>query len=187
MFSLALLNGGIGARVGSDRPKQFIRVNAKPAIVYSLVAAEAVPSITQIVINYPEGWRDDVEKVIRDYAIKTPVVYVAAGASRQESVWRMLDACSEEQVIIHESARPLVTPEDFQRLIDSPHDNVAMMAPIPFTVAPVDPAQSRVTGYLDRDTLRNVQLPQKFSRTTLLEARDYAMREGVTFTEEATL
>jgi 2-C-methyl-D-erythritol 4-phosphate cytidylyltransferase len=61
------------------------------------------------------------------------------------------------------------------------------MLPIAFTVAPVEPASRRVTGYLERDTLRNVQLPQKFSKAALVAAHDYAQRENVVFTEDATL
>ena len=86
MYSLALLNGGIGTRVAAGRPKQFIDVNGIPILVYSLVAADAVTEITQIVLNYPEGWRDDVEKIVTDYAIKTPITYVRPGATRHESV-----------------------------------------------------------------------------------------------------
>ncbi len=64
MFSLALLNGGIGTRVAAGRPKQFIVVNGIPILVYSLVAADSVDSISQIVLNYPPGWREDVEKIV---------------------------------------------------------------------------------------------------------------------------
>jgi len=71
LFSLALLNGGIGTRVAAGRPKQFIVINGIPILVYSLVAADGVDSISQIVLNYPPGWRDDVEKIVTDYAIKT--------------------------------------------------------------------------------------------------------------------
>lgn len=187
MYSLILLNGGIGTRVAAGRPKQFVHINGIPILVYSMVAADAVDTITQIVVNYPEGWRDDVEKIVTDYAIKTPITYVPAGASRHESVRRMVPACENQHVIIHESARPLVTSADFHQIIDSPHPNVSLMLPIPFTVAPVDPDQHRVTGSLDRSQLRNVQLPQKFDLATLTAAHEYAEREGVTFTEDATL
>ena len=187
MYSLVLLNGGIGARVASDRPKQFIRVNGIPTMVYSLVAADAVEEITQIVVNYPAGWRDDVEKIVRDYAVKTPITYVEAGRTRHESVRMMLPHCSNDHVILHESARPLVGADDFRRLIAAEHDNVSYMLPISFTVAPVDPVGCRVTGYLERDKLRNVQLPQKFSKAALIGAHEYAEREGVVFTEDATL
>jgi len=187
MYSLALLNGGVGTRVAAGQPKQFIRVNGIPSMVYSLIAADAVAEITQIVLNFPPGWRDDVEKIISDYAVKTPVTFVEAGATRHESVRIMLPKCDNDRVIIHESARPLVSADDFRRLIADPHDNVSYMLPIPFTVAPVDPAAGKVTGYIERDTLRNVQLPQKFDKAALVRAHEYAEREGVVFTEDATL
>jgi 2-C-methyl-D-erythritol 4-phosphate cytidylyltransferase len=182
-----LLNGGVGARVAAGRPKQFIVVNGIPILVYSLVAADAVDTISQIVLNYPPGWRDDVEKIVTDYAIKTPITYVEAGRTRHESVGRMLPLLENEHVIIHESARPLIGARDFERIIRYDHPDVSYMLEIPFTVAPVDPATGRVTGSLDRSTLRNVQLPQKFAKSTLVAAHEYAAREGVVFTEDATL
>lgn len=187
MYSLVLLNGGIGARVAAGQPKQLLKVNGIPILIYSLVAADAVEEIDQIVLNYPADWREAVEEIVSAYAISTPVVYVPAGETRHESVALMLDACTNDRVIIHESARPLVTSTDFRTLIASEHRNVSLMLPIPFTVAPVDPADQRVTGYLERATLRNVQLPQKFDLAVLRDAHDYARREGLTFTEDATL
>jgi len=187
MYSLLLLNGGVGKRVASDRPKQFIRVNAIPTIVYSLVAADRVPAITEIVANFPPGWQEESERVVREYAVHTPVRFVAAGDTRQESVAKLVEAATNDHVIVHESARPLVTSQDFQRLIDAPEANVAYMLPIPFTVAPVDPASRMVTGYLERETLRNVQLPQKFSRDVLQSAHERAAATGAAFTEDATL
>lgn len=187
MYSLLLLNGGVGTRVAADQPKQLIKVNGIPILVYSLVAADAVPEIDQVVLNYPQGWREDVEKIVTDYAIKTPVTYVEAGASRHESVARMLAHVTNDDVVVHESARPLVRTEDFARLVASEHRNVSLMLEIPFTVAPVDPASGKVTGYLERSSLRNVQLPQKFSKADLEDAHAFALREDRLFTEDATL
>lgn len=187
MYSLILLNGGIGKRIAAGQPKQFLKVNGIPILVYSLVAADAVESITEIVLNYPDDWRETVEKIAGDYAIKTPIVYVPAGESRHESVSLMIKHCSNDHVIIHESARPLVSTEDFARLAAEPADNVSYMLPLSFTVAPVDPETRQVTGYLERHKLRNVQLPQKFSKAALVDAHEYAQREGLQFTEDATL
>ncbi|MGH3661233.1 MAG: IspD/TarI family cytidylyltransferase [Micromonosporaceae bacterium] len=187
MYSLLLLNGGVGSRIGAGQPKQFLKVNGLPIIVYSLIAADAVDEIDEIVVNYPEGWRDDTEKLVIDYAVKTPVTYVTAGATRHDSVRRMLSHCHNDRVLVHESARPLIGPDDFRRLIADPHDNVSLMLPISFTVAPVEPATAKVTGSLRRSKLRNVQLPQKFRRADLASAHDYAETEGLVFTEDATL
>ncbi|THV43386.1 IspD/TarI family cytidylyltransferase [Glycomyces buryatensis] len=187
MYSLMLLNGGIGSRVAAGRPKQFIDVAGRPIIVYSLVAADAVPEIDQIVLNYPEGFLQTIQDLVADYAIQTPVTYVPAGASRHESVAAMLPECRNDRVLIHESARPLVGAADFKQLVSDPRENVSLMLPIPFTVAPVDPENARVTGSLERDRLRNVQLPQKFSKADLAAAHDKAREEHLVFTEDATL
>jgi 2-C-methyl-D-erythritol 4-phosphate cytidylyltransferase len=187
MYSLLLLNGGVGARVAAGQPKQLIKVKGIPILVYSLVGADAVPEIDQIVLNYPDGWREDVERIVTAYAIKTPVSYVEAGDTRHESVARMLSTAVNDDVIIHESARPLVTSADFGALIADEGRNVSLMLEIPFTVAPVDPESRTVTGYLERATLRNVQLPQKFAKADLVKAHEWAAGEGKTYTEDATL
>lgn len=185
--SLLLLNGGIGARVGTSQPKQLLRVQGLPILVYSLVAADQVPEINEIVLNYPVGWEKEVRDVIRDYAIETPIKIVSAGETRHESVAAMVPMASNDVLLIHESARPLVHGADFANLISAPGENVSYMLPIPFTVAPVDPSTRKVTGSLDRDKLRNVQLPQKFVKDQLLRAHEWAQQERKTFTEDATL
>lgn len=187
MYSLILLNGGVGSRVGADRPKQLLKVKGIPILVYSLIVADKTPEITEIVMNYPEGWLDSVKRIVDDYAIKTPVTYVDAGETRHESVAAMLPHCSNDHVVIHEAARPLVGQDDFARLIADPRENVSFMLKIPFTVAPVDPSTQLVTGSLERDRLRNVQLPQKFAKASLGDAHALAAKSGAIFTEDATL
>lgn len=187
MHSLILLNGGIGSRIGADRPKQFLKINGIPILVYSLIAIDRVESIGEIIMNYPNGWRVKVEKLIADYAIKTPITLVDAGDTRHASVAAMLPHCTSDSVVIHEAARPLVTTNDFEQLIASPEDNISLMLEIPFTVAPVDPETSEVTGSLDRSRLRNVQLPQKFNKAALIDAHRQSAERGIVFTEDATL
>ncbi len=187
MYSLILLNGGVGTRIGADRPKQLIKVTGIPILVYSLTAVDRIPEITQIVMNFPDGWRREVERVLVDYAIKTPVTLVEAGDTRQASVAAMLPHCDNDHILLHEAARPLVTSGDFTRLIASAEVNVSVMSEIPFTVAPVDPDARLVTGSLERSRLRNVQLPQKFAKADLVAAHERATAQGLLFTEDATL
>lgn len=187
MHSLILLNGGVGTRIGADQPKQLLKINGIPILVYSLIAVDRVGDIGQIVMNYPDGWRPAIEKLLVDYAIKTPVTLVAAGSTRHSSVAAMLPHCEYESVVIHEAARPLVTSADFVDLLSSAEPNVSYMLDIPFTVAPVDPDTKLVTGSLERSRLRNVQLPQRFNKSDLAAAHEKAAAQGVEFTEDATL
>lgn len=187
MYSLILLNGGIGARIGANQPKQLLKLRGIPILVYALIMANRVEKIDQIVLNYPPEWKEEVEEVLRDYAISTPVTLVEAGDSRHSSVATMLPHCTNDDVIIHEAARPLVTKRNFEDLIESEHRNVSLMTPISFTVAPVDPETHEVTGSLERDQLRNVQLPQKFSKADLQDAHAKAEQDHKVYTEDATL
>lgn len=186
-YSLLLLNGGVGSRVKSNEPKQLIKINGVPMIVYSLVSACAVDEFDEIIVNYPVGYKDTIKDIVSDYSISKKVVFVEAGQTRQESVCKMLSHCKNNSIILHESARPLVTKEQFQKLINSEHANVGLMTKIPFTVAPVDPKNKKVTGNLDREMLRNVQLPQKFSLADLKNAHEWAMTSEKQYTEDATL
>lgn len=187
MYSLILLNGGTGSRALTGRPKQFAEVHGRPLIAYALTAVESAPEIGHLVVNHPHGERATVEVLVDKYCPTTAATYVEAGGSRQDSVRLMLPHCRSEHVILHESARPMVDSVDISRLIAEPYDNVGYMRPIPFTVAPVDPVGRRVTGTLDRDLLRNVQLPQKFRVAELRAAHDAAFASGARFSEDATL
>lgn len=187
MYSLILLNGGIGRRTGANQPKQLLKLRGIPILVYALVTADRVEQISQIVLNYPPDWREKIDEVLEAYAISTPVRLVEAGHSRHSSVAAMIPECTNEDVIIHETARPLVRGTDFERLIGSEFRNVALMSDIAFTVAPVDPDTTAVTGSLDRSRLRNVQLPQKFSKADLQESHERARSEDREYTEDATL
>ena len=185
--TLLLLNGGIGSRVGQPHPKQLIKINGIPMIVYSLISASLVDEINEIIINYPLGYKEAIENIVSDYAIKKKVIYIEGGTTRQESVYKMLQHSSNETVLIHESARPLVTKKHFENLLKSSHFNVGLMIEIPFTVVPVDTTTHLITGVLDRSRLRNVQLPQKFDVSDLLKAHEWAILNNKKYTEDTSL
>src|SRR5690625_2932614 len=143
MYSLLLLNGGIGSRIGANQPKQLLKVQGIPLLVYSLIAVDSVDAIDQIVLNYPRGWKKAINDVLQAYPVKTPVILVEAGKTRHASVADMLPYAKNDHVIIHESARPLISKDDFEKLIIAPQENVSYMLDIPFTVAPVNPETHR--------------------------------------------
>ena len=187
MFTAILLNGGIGARVKSDMPKQLIRIKEIPIFIYSLRVFDNLDEISEIIINYPDGWKKSIKVLIDKYAIRKKILFSDAGNSRQESVRKMLNKVKTENVIIHESARPLVDESDLKRLIGDVSDNVTMTLPIPFTVLRKNTETNFVSGNLIRSELVNILLPQKFSSTTLRECHYKAFQDGKAFTEDASL
>jgi 2-C-methyl-D-erythritol 4-phosphate cytidylyltransferase len=96
-----------------------------------------------------------------------------------------VSAAHNNNIIIHEAARPFVTLQEFKALIDTEADYVTYGLDIPFTVSVRE--HDTISGLLERDKLVNIQLPQKLQRDTLLTAYKQAEREGLTFTEDTSL
>jgi 2-C-methyl-D-erythritol 4-phosphate cytidylyltransferase len=184
-FGMVVLAGGIGRRIGRPFPKQFLLLGGKPLLVHVLEKARAIPELEQVVITCPEAHLDETRQLLANHGFDARFRCIVGGASRQESVYKGLQALEAvDSVVIHEAVRPLVTTEEFRALIASADENVMYGIPIPFTVLR---GHEYVEGLLDRDELVNVQLPQKFDRAKLLAAHAASRAAGTSFTEDASL
>jgi 2-C-methyl-D-erythritol 4-phosphate cytidylyltransferase len=182
---MIVLAGGIGRRIGRPLPKQFLLLGGKPLIVHVLEKARAIPEIESVVITCPESHLEATQELIANHRLGSKFRCVVGGASRQESVYLGLQAVGDvDSVIVHEAVRPLVSVDDFRRLMAADDENAMYGLPIPFTVLK---GHEYVESLLERDELVNVQLPQKFNRAQLVAAHDAARAEGVEFTEDASL
>ncbi len=184
-FGLVVLAGGIGRRIGRPFPKQFLLLGGKPLLVHVLEKARAIAELDRIVITCPEAHLEETRELLSNHGFDRRFECIVGGASRQESVYKGLQALPDvDSVVIHEAVRPLVTTEEFRSLITSPDENVMYGIPISFTVLR---GHDYVEGLLDRNELVNVQLPQKFDRAKLLAAHEAARADGSSFTEDASL
>lgn len=165
-----LVAAGRGERLGADGPKAFVMLAGRPMFEWSLEALRAVPAIRRIVVALPEG-----------APAPQGTVGVAGGAERSHSVRAALaaagDGPADEPVIVHDAARPLVTPAIFAAALDAlagsdaGADAVIAAAPVTDTVKQVAPGGGRtVQRTLDRRALWAVQTPQVFRRAALERA-----------------
>lgn len=185
--SFLLLSGGIGSRSGYEVPKQFVILNNQPVISYSLVAADNAPEISEIIVNSPDGYHDKTVALLDKYVKKTPARVVSAGHDRQESTHILCLEAKYDTVILHEAARPIISPKTIQNLLNHPKPNVGYCAPINFSMCKVDYETGKITGSVKRSDTQNIQLPQKFDQQTLLEAHRKAINTTERFTEDALL
>ncbi len=184
MFSVILLSGGKGCRMQETTPKQYLLLGGKPMIMHSLERIDSLDNVNEIILVCDFLYLDYLNKMLQEYNISTKVIFAVAGETRQASVYNGLQKVSNENVIIHEAARPFVRLEDFQRIIDTDGDNVIYGYDIPYTIVK---GKSVIEGILNRSELLNVQLPQKFKLKTLKEAYDKAIEHGNIYTEDASL
>jgi 2-C-methyl-D-erythritol 4-phosphate cytidylyltransferase len=183
---MIVLAGGIGKRIGRPVPKQLLLLGGNPLIVHVLEKVLDLPEVAEVVITCPASHLEETRDLIGNHGFADDRFRcIEGGVTRQESVRRGLDALDDvESVILHEAVRPLVTAEEFRALLDAPDANAMYGIPIPFTVLK---GHDYVEDLLERSELVNVQLPQKFDAAALREAHAAAVRDGATFTEDASL
>ncbi|MGH2908821.1 MAG: 2-C-methyl-D-erythritol 4-phosphate cytidylyltransferase [Solirubrobacteraceae bacterium] len=170
MRAVALIvAAGRGERLGSGRPKALVPLRGRPMLDYSLLALRAVKDVERIVVALPADALD---------AAGDDVVAVPGGAQRSHSVRAALAAApgeGEDAVIVHDAARPLVTPELFAQalgaLARAPEaDAVITAAPVTDTIKELADDGRTVSRTLPRGRLWAVQTPQVFRRAALERA-----------------
>jgi 2-C-methyl-D-erythritol 4-phosphate cytidylyltransferase len=176
-----IVAAGSGQRLGADRPKALVDVAGRPMLQWSIDALAAMPEVRQIVVALPPG------------AQAPPgVIGVEGGATRSDSVRRALAAAEDgDPVIVHDAARPLLTPALARRVTEALRCDERAAAAI--AAAPVSDTIKRVgddgavSETLARSSLWAVQTPQVFRRDALQRALDAPQELLASATDDAWL
>ena len=157
-----LVAAGRGERLGSDGPKALVPLAGRPLMDWALDALRAAPGIDEIVVALPEG-----------VAAPDGVVAATGGAERSHSVRNALAASHGDPVLVHDAARPLLTPAIVAACLaavaEPGVDAAVAAAPVTDTIKEAGDGH-RVRRTLDRSALWAVQTPQVFRRAALESA-----------------
>jgi 2-C-methyl-D-erythritol 4-phosphate cytidylyltransferase len=162
---------GSGERLGAGGPKAFVPLAGRPMVEWSINAFRAVPAVRSIVVACPPGHVHDLGG--GDLGV------VSGGETRSESVSNAMEAVGTALVVVHDAARPLVTPALIEgvlaTLADDPDAAAAIAAtPVTDTVKRATDATKGqfgpsegpncplVEATLDRERLWAAQTPQAF-------------------------
>lgn len=164
---------GRGERLGSTEPKALVSLAGRPMVQWSVSALEEVTRVRRIIVALPAQALD---------AVPAGAVAVAGGEARSQSVRNALAAAGEgDPVIVHDAARPLASPELFERALDelerSGADAVIAASRVSDTIKELEADGSTVSRTLDRSRLWAVQTPQVFRRDALKHALENASEE----------
>ncbi len=179
-----IVAAGTGSRFGGE-PKQFRPLGGAPLLSWSARTLARHPRVFELVVVVPADVKEDPPPWLVELADGV----VAGGETRRESVALGLKAVSDraEVVLVHDGARPFVTPSLIDRLIDASQNGPSIPGlPVTDTVKMIDDG-SRVLATLDRDRLRTVQTPQAFPARLLSELHVRAEQEAATATDDAAL
>lgn len=157
---------GSGERLGAGGPKAFVELRGRPLLDWSLDALRASQRVGPIVIAVPPGTEPEAQR--------DGVEVVTGGATRSESVAVAFGQLDADVVVVHDAARPLVTAELVDAVIDDLLGDeecgaVVAAGPVTDTIKQVARGME-VDGTLDRSSLWAAQTPQAFRAEALREA-----------------
>ena len=180
-----IIAGGSGKRMGQDIPKQFLTVDEKPVIIYTLEGFQKHPAIDSILLVCLEGWHDIMWAYARQFGITKLQGIVSGGETGQESirngVYALEGKCQDDDVIIvHDGIRPLVDETVVYDVIEKcrQYGNGVTSLPYNEQIFVVDDEIS-TTKYIPRETLRRVSTPQAYRFGKLDWAYHEAFAKGI--------
>lgn len=187
MANIALIiAGGSGVRMHQDIPKQFLTVNEKPVIVYTLEAFQNHADIDSIAVVCLEGW----EQVLRAYANQfniSKLEYIVKGGdngqdSIRNGVYELAQHFNKDDIVlIHDAIRPMVSQEIISDCIVKTKQYGCAIATIPCAEAMLSTEDGKIsTGSYPRDNLKRTQTPQGFYLGDICDLHKRALEAGIT-------
>lgn len=188
-----ILAGGSGERFGKEGGKQLVEIAGKPILTWSAEAFDAVADIGLIVVVCPEERHDEyLRRAIDPFPFVTPVVMAPSGPTRQESAFSGMEYVPDEYeyVVLHDGARPLVSPDLIAHTINTlkgnfDADGAVVAHPAIDTLKVVE--DGVIVGTPDRSVFWNAQTPQVFRTGIYRRAHASALSDGFVGTDDSSL
>ena len=177
--------GGSGQRMGSSIPKQFLLLQGKPLLWYTLNTFLTSFEDIEIILVVPETVIPEADALVEDLQAKTRITITKGGATRFHSVQNGLTLVTEPSIVfVHDGVRCLITKELIQRCYQQAVDKGSAIPAISATdsIRIVDGNSHSVA---DRNNVRIIQTPQTFQSVILLKAFNTDQKDS--FTDEATV
>ncbi len=168
-----IVAAGAGSRTGLDLPKQFELTGGKAMVRHSVESFSSHAAIDQTWIVIAEGQEEQLDKAL---GADSHHQIVIGGATRQQSVFNGLTAIRNgggaKNILVHDAARPFVSHEIIDRLVDRLRSVAAAIPVLPCVDTMVQIHDNRLDQTVDRDSLWRVQTPQAFDFAKLLAAHE---------------
>jgi 2-C-methyl-D-erythritol 4-phosphate cytidylyltransferase len=189
--------GGVlatGSSPNPAAPKQFLTIGGVPVLIHSLRAFLAVGRVSAIYVAVRASEMERMKTHIADFGLGEKVHVVEGGENRQDSVSKalaVLEAASEDVVLVHDAVRPLIDPGTIDRTIDAVVKHGAAIVGLPAvdTIKQVERTANGalVTSTIPRERVVYAQTPQGAKYTALKRAFDEAAADEFLGTDEASL
>lgn len=186
-FSVIFLAGGIGMRMRSAIPKQYLSIRQKPLALYSFEILASLPEIQHFIVVCEPQY--DSLFLSCDKAKELQLQFARPGLRRQDSVYNGMKILKNDCLVcIHDSARPMIDSEIVRQAVQTAHNwgASAVGVKVRSTIKVCDGAQV-VIDTPNRDSLWEIQTPQVIRLELLEEGFNHANKYRLTVTDDVSL
>ncbi|HEY8482310.1 MAG TPA: 2-C-methyl-D-erythritol 4-phosphate cytidylyltransferase [Spirillospora sp.] len=174
-----VLAGGVGARMGADRPKQLLHVGGRPILAHAIDAFDTHPRIGEVVVVMAAGHLREAAAIAAPFR-KTAAV-IEGGDTRTASTAAALRALAgrpdDDRVLFHDAARPFVDHGVIDRVLDALERDEAVAVGVPASDTMVVVEDGVVVSMPPRETMTRFQTPQGFRLGTIRKAYELALAD----------
>ncbi len=184
-FDVVFLSGGIGNRMQSSIPKQYMLINDKPLALYSFDVFLAMAEVQTISVVCEEQYVPLFEKRVQ-YSNKK-IVFARPGQRRQDSVFNGVSLISSKSLVcVHDAARPIIDEDLVRRTVNMAnlHGAAILGVKVKPTIKRCN-AEQKVLQTPQRSELWEVQTPQVMRQNCLYESLVYAAEQGLTVSDDS--
>lgn len=188
--------GGSGTRMNTkSRPKQFLELNGKPIIIYTLELFDNHPMIDGIVVVCLESWIPSLQKMLKKFEINKVVRIIPGGSTAQESTLKGLYAAEEYAgddkdaiVLIHDGVRPLITEETITANINKVKEVGSCITVVPATETFVVRQEDGMLSIPNRANCMLARAPQSFYLKDILKVHRQNMEgDNISFIDSCSM
>ena len=187
MNTALIIAGGVGNRMGAGIPKQFIKDNDKPIIVYSIENFQKNENIENIVVVCVKEWSTQLSEIVRKYKLDKVELIVEGGSCGHDSIRNGIFALKDKLldsdfVVIHDAVRPILPQKAINELLAVAHKNgnasssTVCHPPIVYT----EDGKSGITD-VERDKVMLTASPQAYNYGKVLSLYERAEKENKHF------
>lgn len=182
-------SGGIGKRINTPLPKQYIKFHDKELIAYTLEVFQQSNLVDEIIVASQKEYFDLIEEIKKRFGFSKLTNIVEGGKERQDSVFnaiKSIHADKDDIILVHDAARPMLSPSILEESINTAKEFGAAVVAIKAKDT-LFKGNDLITDYVDRNKFYYAQTPQVFKYKILFDAMQKAETENFIGTDESML
>ena len=177
--SIIITAGGIGKRMGSEIPKQFIEICGKPILLHTLELFYYFDSSMELFITLPEDWKSYWNEIFEKNNCTIPHQIISGGEERYHSIQNALQFCSGKYISVHDGVRPLVSASTLKKCFEA-LENHGAVVPVLNVKESIRKIENGSSHAVNRNEFKLIHTPQCFHASVLKDAYLQTFHEGIT-------